>query len=572
MVKNGDCVRAAGITSRFVSVALVVIAAALVLSPVLATGFYGDDASDANLNGALALHRTSALQAALATALLWVEANGRLFPLYVIEKYAVFHLLPGVVAYKLFLAGLTLVTLVAFLFFIGSLAGFEFAAVAALFAALSLQMRGYHDALYSYNGMIQIMLLIMFASLWCWRTYLRGGSPLWGTCAVVLYGANCLTYEFSYLFFPLYAAVSPATSPRALLRATGPFAALTLVVALTSGVLRSHAAIAAGSAYAIGGGPVDYLTALGRQLAAALPLSYYGWNPSQIFPALPQLFDRSGGYAFSLWAALFFALVALLVMGSDRDVAARGGLPMQRLAWFGAGLWVLPALLVALSAKYQRELTWGIGYLPVLIELFGVALLLGLCAVAVLRALPPGAARSAGLVVLAAICGMGGAITLADNRRLALELTPWRVSRSVLASALAQGVASAVPDGSTLGIGGALPWMCLAQSGCPDDLDTGYFIYANAGKQVALAALPAGDADYVLRYGSSPRLAWVAVARPAGTSAAVYLQALRGDCVLAGAARGSAVHGPNWNLAVFSRLPGRLETACGTVDFGRWPG
>src|SRR5580698_5829540 len=163
---------AAGTTSRFAKVALVVVVAALMLSPVLATGFYGDDASDANLNGALALHHTSLLQAALGTALLWIEANGRLFPLYVIEKYAIFHLLPGVVGYKLFLCGLTLLTILGFLLLIGSLAGFDLAALVALFVALSLQMRGYHDALYSYNGMIQIMLLVLFASLWCWRAFL----------------------------------------------------------------------------------------------------------------------------------------------------------------------------------------------------------------------------------------------------------------------------------------------------------------------------------------------------------------------------------------------------------------
>jgi hypothetical protein len=551
----------AGTTSRLARAVLALVAAALIVAPVLGTGFYGDDASDANLNGALALRHVSLLQATVATAALWVEANGRLFPAYVAEKYAVFHLLPGVVAYKLFLYALTLAVIVVFMAFVRRMGGGGLGALAGFFVALCLQMRGYHDALYAYNGMIQIMLLVLLASLWCWRVFLERGGAAWAVAAVVLYAGNCLTYEFSYLFFPLYALVSPATAPRALLRAGGPFAALSALAAITAVLLRAHAAIASSSAYAIGRSPVAYATALLQQLAAALPLSYYGWNPSGIFPRPPHLFDGFGGYAFDWWVALFCAAVAfVLVRGVAQDAARDTAWPLRRLLWLGLGLWLLPAPLVALSVKYQRELQWGIGYLPVLIEVFGVALVLTVATAALLRAArPPG--RVAAVAAIALACGFAGAVTLADNQRLARELLPWRVSRAVVGAALARGVVRAVPDGTTVGMGGDLPWLCLAESGCPDDLDSGYFVYAKSGKQLQLTTLGAADAAWALRYGATPRVAWVAAARRDGANGAIYLEALGGNCIAAGG-----------TLTRFARMPERLSTGCGAVELGDWPG
>jgi len=551
----------AGTTSRLARGVLALVAAALILAPVLATGFYGDDASDANLNGALALRHASVLQATMATAALWVEANGRLFPAYVAEKYAVFHLLPGVVAYKLFLYLLTLATIGVFMAFLRRIGAGGLAALAGFFVALGLQMRGYHDALYAYNGMIQIMLIVLFASLWCWRVFLERGGAGWAIAAVALYAGNCLTYEFSYLFFPLYALVSPATTPRALLRAAGPFAAITALAAVTAALLRAHAAIAPSSAYSIGPSPLDYATTLLKQLAAALPLSYYAWNPSGIFPAPPHLFDGFGRYAFDWWAALFCAVVAyVLVRAVAEDEAAGRHWPLRRLLWLGVGLWLLPAPLVALSVKYQRELQWGIGYLPVLIEAFGAALVLTVATAALLRAVVP-RTRVAAVAALALLCGFAGAITLADNQRLARELLPWRVSRAVVGAALERGVIAAEPDGTTVGVGGDLPWLCLAETGCPDDLDSGYFVYAKAAKQLRLTTLGAADATWALRYGTTPRVAWVATARRDGTGGALYLEALGGGCIA-----------PGGTLTRYARIPERLETGCGPVELGDWPG
>ncbi len=529
----------AGTTSRLARAALALVAAALIAAPVLGTGFYGDDASDANLNGALALRHVSVLQATMATAALWVEANGRLFPAYVAEKYAVFHVLPGVVAYKLFLFVLTLAAIAVFMAFVRRIGGGGLGALAGFFVALCLQMRGYHDALYAYNGMIQIMLLVLLASLWCWRVFLERGGVAWAVAAIVLYAGNCLTYEFSYLFFPLYAVVSPATSPRALLRSVGPFAALTALAAVTAVLLRAHAAIAPSSAYAIGSNPLSYATALLQQLAAALPLSYYGWNPSGIFPRPPHLFDGSSGYAFDWWVALFCAAVAfVLLRGVAQDAEAGSVWPLRRLLWLGLGLWLLPAPLVALSVKYQRELQWGIGYLPVLIEAFGVALVLTVTVAALLRAARPAAGprRRVAAIAILMRCSRRGRDARGQPAARTRVASVARLARRGRRGARSRRhprrpgrehgrswrrPALAVPGGDRLPRRPATP-----ATSWPRQIE--------AGKQVRLTTLGAADAAWALRYGATPRVVWVAAARRDGANGALYLEALGGNCIVRG--------------------------------------
>lgn len=505
--------------ARCLAIALPLGVAAIVLWPVLATGFYGDDASDANLNGALAFRRRSWPALAASMIASWVHDNGRYFPAYVFEKFAIFHVLTDVEAYKALLLLLTLADLLAFLLIVRALAGPAFASLATLIAALSLQMRGYHDALYAYNGMVQVMFLVLIASLWCWRAYLLGRGRTFGIAALVLYLLNAFTYEFSYLFFPLYAAIAPrAERGWAALRAALPFAAITVAFAIVSAVLRSHATLlASGSPYAFGLDPAQYGLTLARQLAAALPLSYFLWNPSRIFPPPAHAFDPSATYHVSALVAGALAVGAFVVL--ERFALTRRALPpvseRRRLLLLGAGLWLLPAVLLSASVKYQRELQWGIGYLPVLIEYFGFALIATLAVGALLDAAGPSRRRALTLVVLAGAFGMTGALTLADNRRLALELAPWRASRDVVAAAFRAGIAGPIPTGATLFVESNLPWVCFADDGCPDYLDARYFVYDNAVKWLDVrpwraASKLTGGPDYLLHYAAAGTLAFVA--------------------------------------------------------------
>jgi hypothetical protein len=501
--------------ARFLAIALPVAIAALVLWPVLGTGLYGDDASDANLNGAIAFRQKPWNAFALSMIASWVHDNGRFFPAYVFEKFAVFHVLTDVEAYKLFLLALTIADLLVFLLFVRALAGTALASLATLIAALSLQMRGYHDALYAYNGMVQIMFLVLIASLWCWRANLLGRGRAFGIAALALYVLNALTYEFSYLFFPLYAAIAPRGGRGSALRAALPFAAITLAFAIVSAVLRRRATLlGAGSAYAFGPDPAQYALTLARQLAAALPLSYFLWNPSRIFPPPAHAFDESATYHVSGFVAGMVALGAFIVLqrfARERRTAPSGDRRLM-LSLLGAGLWVLPGVLMSLSVKYQRELQWGIGYLPVTIECFGFALVATLAVGALLEAVAP-RWRVAVLVVLAAAFGLTAAVTRADNQRLALELAPWRESRDVVAAAMRVGIASRIPTGATLFVESNLPWLCFADDGCPDYLDGRYFVYETARKWLDLRpwrapSAPTGGPDYLLQYARNGPLAF----------------------------------------------------------------
>jgi hypothetical protein len=130
--------------------------------------------------------------------------------------------------------------------------------------------------------------------------------------------------------------------------------------------------------------------------------------------------------------------------------AAPSAISLPGLLWIGAGLLVLPATLVALSPKYQTEILWGKGYIPVYVSYFGTALLIiaGLRAAARIGS-DKGALRSVLAVGLAVVLGALGIMTYQDNRIIVERFDrDWLYPRQVEQDALARGLVSPVPADS----------------------------------------------------------------------------------------------------------------------------
>jgi hypothetical protein len=139
-------------------------------------------------------------------------------------------------------------------------------------------------------------------------------------------------------------------------------------------------------------------------------------------------------------------------------------------------LWLLPAAMISLSPRYQSELTFGVGYLPVYIQYFGVGLLVA-CAVHWLLARLGSAPRWAGgaALLLAWLLGNVAAATHEANERVAAALAPaWRDPRLNLELALQAGLADEVPDRSTL--------ILANQYALWHDTHSAYFYMQHTGK------------------------------------------------------------------------------------------
>jgi hypothetical protein len=84
----------------------------------------------------------------------------------------------------------------------------------------------------------------------------------------------------------------------------------------------------------------------------------------------------------SLWSVYPALILVAFIYVALREILSRTEkMPRVDLTWglVGLGLWLLPAIPIALSQKYQQNMFFGAGYLPVYLETFGLFLFLGAC-------------------------------------------------------------------------------------------------------------------------------------------------------------------------------------------------
>ena len=456
-------------------IALSAWTAVAILFASLRTGWFGDDASYANLRYAVATGRVTILGAARASYDTWLTTNGRWYPGLVAEKYAAFGIFEDRFAYKAFLIAMTLAALAAAWLLLSELANSRFASLSILGTIACFQIRGYHDPFIAYNGMIQAVAICAFVSLSAFLRYVESGKQTALIASIAWYVVACATYEVAYLFAPLYFTVALARrDARRSLGATLPFAAIGFAFVALAVVLRARAGVDPASPYAIHPDAAAYGSALVDQVTAALPLSYLILNPSKIFlPFWLGFGIRPDPLAFVVAAACAFAVMHRAPI--ERLAPKLRG----AMAGLGLSLVVLPALELPLLLKYQTELKPGLGYLPVLIEYFGIGILIALVARAAADS-PRG--RSALIVAFGIVAALSGGA----NEKLAdiLEV-PYLASRDGFERALAHGLLATVPDGATLAIVPQFPWVC-DDGRCIDDLNTSDVVAGLAHKRVRI--------------------------------------------------------------------------------------
>lgn len=354
--------------------------------PVLKSGFYWDDAYFSSQIPAMKFDGISVWKRTLDEMLLYA-GRGRINP-FATFQFLTFYFLQSETAYKTFLVLLSAFDCVLFYQFIGrfwrrSLPG----AVMLLMMPLCVQFRIYHDPMTGYYGLMQMMFAELMISLIWLLKYLDSGRKRCLAGSLVFFLIGLMSYELFYPMILLFLLIifERRKSLAATIRSSVPYLlAEGLLMGLTFVLRRQYAqtgTIYQGTVFAMNPGKI--LATWFNQISAAFPFTYRLADndatihhrliqAKEIF-ALPPLQFLQG----IRWEDLLAVILALVLLISWRKRMQAEDQP-RKIHWlFGVILLAASGLVIALSEKYQFQIAFGIGYIPIWFGYFGAAYLLG---------------------------------------------------------------------------------------------------------------------------------------------------------------------------------------------------
>ena len=260
-----------------------------------------------------------------------------------------------------------------------------------LLIPLMLQTRAYQDPVSGFYSLMQVLTAEMLLCAMFLRRWLRSGKGRWLGLSLLFFGIGLMTYEVCFPFLLMICLLIWAHRGNFMraVRESLPFFGLTLLMLAGVFVVRSvYVTERAYAGVAFSLRPERILRAFLTQLGAGFPLSFYsaGYQASVLddpFPAVTIMrydflsFLKSVRFADILIIMGFLWVIAKL---RDQGFWQRGADDGRRtdreLLILGVSFAVLPVITVAASERYQGQLMPGLGYLPVYMQYYGIAMLL----------------------------------------------------------------------------------------------------------------------------------------------------------------------------------------------------
>jgi hypothetical protein len=359
-----------------VLIVIVLGANAAFLFPILDSPYLGDDSWRESLTKGLMLLSNKSLPEMCWEVSKDFISSGRWYPL-IIYYYPVFYLV-GLHTYKIMTLLFIVVNVMLFGWFVSLVSrSTKLGLVAMMLPPLSMQFRMYHDAILSYYFLMQIEFAFLMLSGICLVLYFRHGRGWLYLISVLSYLICLLVYEVSYIFWAIHVVLSYERFGRhrwkQALSTSLPFVAISalnlgimLIIRTAFGVYYEGVQ----SQFV----PAQCLITFAKQAFSGIPLSYFISTP-----AIQNVCVQSEMLSLGLfivaclaWGVIWYALWRPASASQATDERAAVG----TLSVLGIVIWLAPSIPIAFSAKYQRELQWGLGYLPTYLSAFGVDLIL----------------------------------------------------------------------------------------------------------------------------------------------------------------------------------------------------
>ncbi|MBQ6510206.1 MAG: hypothetical protein IJI07_12090 [Flexilinea sp.] len=253
-----------------------------------------------------------------------------------------------------------------------------------LLIPLMLQTRAYQDPVSGFYSLMQVLTAELLLCVYFLSRWLRTGKGRELALSLLCFALGLLTYEVCFPFLLMICLLIRVRrgSFRRAVRDSLPFIGLTVLLLAAGAAVRMTAVMQieyAGVAFSLE--PERILRAFFRQLTAGLPLSFYsaGYQATVLdkhYPAAAVMNYDLGSFLRSvdLTDLLILAAALFLIRRSETGEREDRSKPAE-LAVLGSSFAILPTLTVALSQRYQGQLMAGLGYLPVYIQYYGIAVL-----------------------------------------------------------------------------------------------------------------------------------------------------------------------------------------------------
>ncbi len=446
------------------------------LSPLLNSGFFGDDAATSFVKGDLAYSNLTLSQLIYNNVNMWIN-YGRFFPLAAVTGFLLFSFVPNLFLYKLLAIAFNVINILIFAHLIRLMTGLRSLSLLAILSTpVFLQFRLFHDPIMSFTFLLQMVLFLTIISAIFLISYLKSGKRIYLVSSLILYFLSMLAYEATLPFFILYILIiffySENRDSRYILKLSFLFIALSLLCISIPIIIRIHHGLplvggsdftTSSSAYVPNINAKDFAVTLAKQTYSALPLSYqivnYFTRPTETFNDLKNILSPTIFVIILAYFSLYWSISKRVM--EDVSQQRQKKFDVKALSIFGLVLLVLPATLVSLSPRYQKEIYWGVGYLPVYISYFG-AVIIALCAIYIIYDKARNCNRNYIMLislVLAVTFSITGALTYNSNVLVIERLdSSWLYPRLIIEEGLADGLFRSVPNGSILLVDSSNPW------------------------------------------------------------------------------------------------------------------
>ena len=384
--------------------------------PILIVPYGGDDV--VNRNWALKSW-SAAIAENVDLIQQWMRNEGRFFPTSAAYGVVVWETFTSRALYTAYLTVLAVALGALVLFAIGRYTRrWDVAAVTVAVLACGVQFRFFWDGFTSFAGLIPFSLLLTVGAACLAFAVYRGRSLAYAGVAAVVWSLTITAYEVSLLMLPavlLLLVVRAARSRRHAAAAIGALAVPTVLDLALVAWLRSHLTAPPAPGYTIAiNGDVPQ-TAL-SQFVAALPLSQHLFG---IAPASCPLLTPLG-------VVLAIGLGAAMAIGVRR-ASNEGYGPTRQHPWAmliaGIWIWVIPTLLAGITSRWQTQLPLHQGYIYVVYESLGVALIVAALYTALTARIGDPRSRKVAMVV-AGLAGVLAGLTAGTNLDYGRQMSP----------------------------------------------------------------------------------------------------------------------------------------------------